>query len=195
MSSSVHAQIRQVGFSAEVIELLPLSHGQHAKGKRDCKVQMIRLYPLGKINQLFRQFHCCEQAWAKQVQWKCIKNLENWLNLNFEFRSILVLRSGKEVTWNKKSISNKSVLPVSIKCEKSLNFRSKYKKLSHLLGCCCGRSLWIKMNFTLVVSEKSSLICCGQSTLIHTYPSLGISLGKALSHTWELGILRSKYWL
>lgn len=70
------------------------------------------------------------------------------------------------------------MLPLSIRSDKSLDFWSKYKKLYYLLGYCCGRSLWIRVNFTLVVSEKSSLICCGQSTLIHTYPSLGISLGK-----------------
>lgn len=42
------------------------------------------------------------------------------------------------------------------------------------------------MNFTLVVSEKSSLICCGQSTLIHTYPSLDMALGKRLSTSENL---------
>lgn len=139
---------------------------------------MLNLFLLGKIKQLFRQSHCCEQAWPKQVQCKCIKNLENWLNRNYAETFLLCLRSGRRVTWNKKSILFKSVLPVSIKCDKLLHFWSKYKKLAHLLGYCSGSSLWIRVNFTLLVSEKSSLILLWPEHA-HTYLSqLGHVSGK-----------------
>lgn len=52
------------------------------------------------------------------------------------------------------------------------------------MGYCCGRSLWTRLNFTLVVSEKFSLICCGQSTLIHTTT--------AWAYPWEKDIPMSE---